>query len=88
MIKKSFPIKNRDRFKEYWYRARKRAGLDYLRWHDLRSVGIKFHVLNGMQLHEVALLSGHKTLAILHRRYLRMKPEDLLEKINTVVNLK
>ena len=79
---KFFPIKNRDRFKMYWYRARKRAGLSYLRFHDLRSVGITFHILNGMQLHEVALLSGHKTLAVLHRRYLRLKPTDLLEKVN------
>lgn len=79
---KFFPIKNRDRFKMYWYRARKRAGLSHLRFHDLRSVGITFHILNGMQLHEVALLSGHKTLAVLHRRYLRLKPTDLLEKVN------
>jgi len=79
---KFFPIKNRDRFKMYWYRARKRAGLQHLRFHDLRSVGITFHVLNGMQLHEVAILSGHKTLAVLHRKYLRLKPADIAEKIN------
>lgn len=85
---KFFNIKNRDRFKEYWYRARRRAGLDHLRWHDLRSCGIRFHILNGMQLHEVALLSGHKTLSVLHKRYLRLKPEDLIEKVNNIVPLK
>jgi integrase len=79
---KFFPIQSRDRFKMYWYRARRRANLEHLRFHDLRSVGITFHILNGMQLHEVALLSGHKTLSVLHRRYLRLKPEDLLEKVN------
>lgn len=79
---KFFPIKNRDRFKMYWYRARRRAGLQHLKFHDLRSVGIRFHILNGMQLHECALHSGHKTLSVLHRRYLRLKPTDLLEKVN------
>lgn len=79
---KFFQIKNRDSFKEYWYRARKRAGLDHLRFHDLRSVGITFHMLQGMQLEKIALLSGHKTLSILYRRYLRLKPQDLLEELN------
>ena len=79
---KFFPIKNRDRFKMYWYRARKRAGLEHLRFHDLRSVGITFHMLQGMQLEKIALLSGHKTIAVLHRRYLRLKPEDRLEELN------
>ena len=79
---KFFQVKNRDRFKEYWYRARRRAGLEHLRFHDLRSVGITFHMLQGMQLEKIALLSGHKTLAILYRRYLRLKPQDLLEELN------
>ena len=85
---KFFPIPTRDRFKEHWYRARGRAGLKHLRFHDLRSVGIRRMLLAGMQMHEVAIMSGHKTLGILHRRYSRIKPEDLLDKINNIVTIK
>jgi len=85
---KFFPIPTRDRFKEHWYRARRDANLTHLRFHDLRSVGIRRLLLAGMQLHEVAILSGHKTLAVLHRRYSRIKAEDLLEKINNIFAIK
>ncbi len=84
---KFFPIPTRDRFKEHWYRARGRAGLKHLRFHDLRSVGIRRMLLAGMQMHEVAIMSGHRTLSVLHRRYSRIQPEDLLNKINNLVVL-
>ena len=83
-----FPVPTRDRFKEHWYRARRAAGLSKLRFHDLRSVGIRRLLLSGMQLHEVAILSGHKTLSVLHIRYSRIKAEDLLDKVNNVVAIK
>ncbi len=37
---------------------------------------------------KVAAISGHKTLAIFHRRYSRIKAQDLVEEVNNVVNLK
>ena len=42
-------------------------------------------ILSGMQLIEVARVSGHKTLAVLHKRYSRLQPQDLIEKINNAV---
>jgi len=38
-----------------------------------------------MSIAEVSSLSGHKDWSQL-KRYTRIKPEDLLEKINNVVN--
>tara|TARA_R110001632_G_scaffold51781_1_gene128789 strand:- start:1016 stop:1150 length:135 start_codon:yes stop_codon:yes gene_type:complete len=39
-----------------------------------------------MSIAEVSSLSGHQDWSQL-KRYTRIKPEDLLEKINNVVNL-
>ena len=83
-----FNIKSREQFKNYWNRARAAAGLKDFRFHDLRSLSIRKMILSGMQTIEVAKISGHKTLNVLHRRYSRLQPEDLLEKVNKVVILK
>jgi len=85
-----FPIPTRDKFKEHWYRARDKAGLSHLKFHDLRSVGIRRYLLAGMPIESVAVISGHKSLTVLYKRYMRIKAEDLVDKINTinVVNLK
>ena len=85
---KFFNIKSRDQFKNYFNRARKNAGLPEFRFHDLRSHAIRKMLLSGMQTIEVARISGHKTLAVLHRRYSRLQPEDLIEKVDNVVLIK
>ena len=85
---KFFNVKSREVFKNYWNRARANAGLNDFRFHDLRSLAIRKMILSGMQTIEVAKISGHKTLNVLHRRYSRIQPEDLLDKINNVVILK
>ena len=85
---KFFNIKSREAFKNYWNRARAAAGLNDFRFHDLRSLSIRKMILSGMQTIEVARISGHKTLNVLHRRYSRLQPEDLLDKVNNVVILK
>ncbi len=85
---KFFNIKSRDMFKNYYNRARSNAGLKDLRFHDLRSHAIRKMLLSGMQVIEVARISGHKTLAVLHRRYSRLQPEDLIDKVNNVVLMK
>tara|TARA_B100001964_G_scaffold188174_1_gene209423 strand:- start:31 stop:276 length:246 start_codon:yes stop_codon:yes gene_type:complete len=68
--------------------AREAAGLKDFRFHDIRSHSIRKMILSGMQTIEVAKISGHKTLNVLHRRYSRLQPEDLLDKVNNVVILK
>lgn len=85
---KFFNIKSRDIFKNYFHKARRNAGLNDLRFHDLRSHAIRKMLLSGMQVIEVAKVSGHKTLAVLHRRYSRLQPEDLIDKVNNVVLMK
>ena len=85
---KFFNIKSRDLFKNYFNRARKNAGLPEFRFHDLRSHAIRKMLLSNMQPIEIARISGHKTLAVLHRRYSRLQPEDLIEKVDNVVLIK
>jgi len=85
---KFFNVRSRDFFRHYYDKAREAAGLSHFRFHDLRSYAINRMLLSGMSEIEVAAISGHKTLAILHKRYSRIKPAQLLQKINNVVNLK
>lgn len=83
-----FVIKHSGSFRKMWRKLRSNAGLDGFRFHDLRSFAIRKMLLSGMQTIEVARISGHKTLAVLHRRYSRLKAEDLIEKVNNVVLLR
>ena len=64
------------------------AGLKEFRFHDLRSFAANRMLLSGMSEIEVASVGGWKTLAVLHRRYSRIKARQLIGKINNVVNLK
>ena len=83
-----FYVKSRDLFKHYFNRARCNARIPAFRFHDIRSHAIRKMLLSGMQPIEVARISGHKTLAVLHRRYSRLQPEDLIMKVDNVVLLK
>ena len=85
---KFFHIKSRESFRHYWEKARKDAGLAQFRFHDIRSFAANRMLLSGMSEIEVAAIGNWKTLAVLHRRYSRIKPIQLLQKINNVVNLK
>ncbi len=85
---KFFNVKTREVFRNYFDRARRAAGVSHYRFHDLRSRAINSMLLSGMSEIEVAQVSGHKTLSILHKRYSRIKPTQLLDKINNVVNFK
>lgn len=60
--------------------ACKRAGIDGLRWHDLRHEGVSRLHERGLSTIEVASISGHKTLACL-ARYSHMKAESLALKL-------
>ena len=61
-------------------RACKRAGVDGLRWHDLRHEGVSRLHERGLSTVEVASISGHRTLACL-ARYSHMKAETLAQKL-------
>ena len=75
-----FGIK-RDQFRHYFEQACKRANVKSFRFHDLRACAITNLFLNGWSVAEVSVVSGHKTWSEL-KRYTRIKPLDLVKKIN------
>lgn len=63
-----------------WQRAVRRAGLAHLRFHDLRHEGICRLFEQGLDIPEVAMISGHTSWATL-RRYTHLRPQDVTEKL-------
>ncbi len=61
-------------------RAVERARIDDLHFHDLRHEAVSRLFEKGLNVMEVASISGHKTLQML-KRYTHMTPSMLLEKI-------
>ena len=64
-----------------WERAKKRAGVTDLRFHDLRHEAITRFFEMGLSVPEVALISGHKDARMLFR-YTHLKPEAVAEKLH------
>lgn len=62
-------------------RAVREIGLADIRLHDLRHEGISRLFEQGLQIQEVALISGHVSWTAL-RRYTHIKPHDVVEKLN------
>jgi len=56
------------------------AGLGDIHFHDLRHEGISRLFAAGLDIPEVALISGHRSWATL-KRYTHLKPSDVLEKL-------
>ncbi|WP_273009017.1 MULTISPECIES: tyrosine-type recombinase/integrase [Spongiibacter] len=50
-----------------WTKAKKRAGIQDFRWHDLRHTWASWHVQNGTSLYELQELGGWKTLDMVLR---------------------
>jgi len=78
---------NSSRLRNWFRLACKSAKISNFRFHDLRACFCTNALLNGWSIAEVSAVSGHKDWSQL-KRYTRIKPKDLLEKINNVVNLK
>ena len=71
-----------------WFRvACRKAKIKDFRFHDLRACFCTNALLSGMSIAEVSSISGHKDWSQL-KRYTRIKPADLLVKINNVVKLR
>ena len=68
------------RLRQGWVRLLKRAKLKDLRLHDLRHEAISRFFEFGLSLPEVAVISGHKTPAMLFR-YTHLRPEDISSKL-------
>jgi integrase len=69
-----------DSFNKTWARACKRAGVNDLRFHDLRHEAVSRLFEKGLNPMEAASVSGHKTLAML-KRYTHLRAEDLAKKL-------
>ena len=77
---KLFDIK-RDKFRHYFEQACSKALVKNFRFHDLRACAITNLFLRGWSIAEVSVVSGHKTWSEL-KRYTRIKPSQLVEKLN------
>lgn len=69
-----------DMAKMAWKRLVKRAGLVNLRFHDLRHEAISRFFEKGLNVPEVALISGHRDLRMLFR-YTHLRPEAVAKKL-------
>lgn len=63
-----------------WKRLMKRARLEDLRFHDLRHEAISRFFEKGLNVPEVALISGHRDLRMLFR-YTHPRAEDIAAKL-------
>lgn len=66
-----------------WQRAVRRAGLPHLRLHDLRHEGICRLFEQGLEIPDVAMISGHTSWATL-KRYTHLRPQDVTRKLQTL----
>ena len=62
-------------------RACTRIGIEDLHFHDLRHEGICRLFESGLQIQEVAMVSGHMSWTVL-KRYTHLRPQDVLEKMD------
>ena len=69
-----------DSFNKTWTRTCKRAGIEDLKFHDLRHEAVSRLFEKGLNPMEAASVSGHKTLQML-KRYTHLKAEDLAKKL-------
>ena len=75
-----FPGLTTEAVKRAFARAVRRAGIEDLRFHDLRHEATSRLFERGLNIMEVASITGHKDLRML-RRYTHLKAEDLARKL-------
>lgn len=75
-----FPGVTTEAIKRAYIRAVRRAGIENLRFHDLRHEATTRLFEKGLNIMEVASVTGHKDLRML-RRYTHLKAEDLARKL-------
>lgn len=74
-----FPVRQ-DNIRMAWDAACARAGIENLRFHDLRHEAASRLFELGLNPMEVAAITGHKTLQML-KRYTHLRAEDLAKKL-------
>jgi integrase len=63
-----------------WERAKRRAGVSDLRFHDLRHEAISRFAEMGLNVPELALISGHRDYRML-QRYTHIRPAELARRL-------
>ena len=71
-------------FRPAWHRTLKEAGINGLRFHDLRHEAVSRLVEVGLGDQEVAAISGHKSMQML-KRYTHLRAEDLVERLDQLM---
>jgi len=71
---------DRSSLKHAFARLTKRAGIEGLRFHDLRREGVSRMLEKGLNIVEVSQVSGHKTLSMI-QRYAAPRAEDIAMKL-------
>ncbi len=69
-------------FRKAWTRLIRKSGIEDLRFHDLRHEAISRFFEKGLNIAEVASISGHRDFKMLFR-YTHPKPMDILKKLCT-----
>jgi len=67
-----------------WNRIRNRAGLEGLRFHDLRHEAISRFFELGLSIPEVSVISGHRDTKML-MRYTHIRPEVISTKLSQII---
>lgn len=65
-----------------WQRLKQKAGLNDLRFHDMRHEAVSRFFEAGLSLPEVALISGHRDPKML-MRYTHLDPSKIALKLNS-----
>ena len=72
-------------FRPAWSRTLKKAGIEGLRFHDLRHEAVSRLVEAGLGDQEVSTISGHKSMQML-KRYTHLRAEDLVERLDQLTS--
>ncbi|UXZ37667.1 site-specific integrase [Cupriavidus gilardii] len=70
-------------FDKAWADAKRAAGLEDFRFHDLRHEAVSRFVEAGLSDQEVSAISGHKSMQML-KRYTHLRAEDLVQKLDRI----
>ena len=81
-----FPYKG-DTVSTAFQRARDAAGLEDVRWHDLRHEAVSRLFERGLDMMTVAVFSGHRDINML-RRYTHLNAEKILDKLSAAEGTK
>ena len=76
-----FPYSNHN-FNRSWRSICSHAGINNLRWHDLRREGCSRLLEKGLSVSEVQMFTGHKTLSLMLNIYSVHNPVAVAKKLN------